>query len=139
VVVVTQTTAPVQRIDPHAWSAALGFDQAQVRPAPARLLTAAAQGSVDERGELLHEDDPAAQLALALANVEALLAAGGMDLGDVLRLTVHTVDVDAVLAHLDVLTERLAPAGATPPLTLLGVARLAVPGMLVALEVTAGR
>jgi enamine deaminase RidA (YjgF/YER057c/UK114 family) len=135
----TQTAAPVQRINPCAWSVALGFDLAQARPMPARLLSAGALGSVDEDGELLHEDDPAAQLALALVNVETVLAAGGMDLGDVLRLTVHAVDVDAVLASLDVLTERFALVGATPPVTLVGVARLALPGMLVQLEVTAGR
>ncbi|MGY1810728.1 RidA family protein [Blastococcus sp. SYSU D00669] len=135
----TQTTAPVERINPTPWSAAFGFDQAQVRPAPARVLTASGQGPVDERGELLHEDDPAAQLALALANVEEVLAAGGMSLADVLRLTVHAVDVDAVLANFDVLAERLARVGATPPMTLVGVARLALPGMLVELEVSAAR
>ena len=131
--------APFQRINPSPWSAAFGFDQAQLRPAPTRLLTAAGQGPVDETGTLLHEGDPAAQLALAVENVEAVLAAAGMDLADVLRLTVYAVDVDAVLAAFDVLTERLARVGATPPMTLVGVARLALPGMQVELDVTAGR
>ena len=135
----TATTAPVERINPTTWNAAFGFDQGQLRPAPARVLTLAGQGPVDESGALLHEGDPAAQLALALANVEAVLAAGGMDLADVLRLTIYAVDVDAVLAAYDVLGERLAAAGATPPMTLLGVTRLAIPGMAVELEVTAGR
>jgi enamine deaminase RidA (YjgF/YER057c/UK114 family) len=135
----TTTAAPVERINPTAWSAAFGFDQAQLRPTPARLLTASGQGPVDESGALLHEDDPAAQLALAVENVEALLAAAGMEWTDVLRLTVYTTDVDAVLAHFDVLAERLARVGATPPMTLVGVARLALPGMVVELEITAGR
>ncbi len=135
----TTTAAPVERINPTAWSAAFGFDQAQLRPAPARLLTASGQGPVDETGALLHEDDPAAQLALAVENVEALLAAAGMEWTDVLRLTVYTTDVDAILAHFDVLAERLARVGATPPMTLVGVARLALPGMVVELEITAGR
>ena len=65
--------------------------------------------------------------------------APGMGWADVLRLTVYAVDLDAVLAAWDVLAERLAAAGATPPMTLLGVARLAIPGMAVELEVTAGR
>ncbi|MGY1744819.1 RidA family protein [Blastococcus sp. SYSU D00695] len=135
----TAPPAPVERINPTGWSAALGFDQAQLRPAPARLLTLAGQGPVDDDGALLHEGDVAAQLALALANVESVLAAAGMDLTDVLRLTVHTTDVDAVLAAYDVLAERLAATGASPPTTLLGVCRLALPGMAVDLEVTAGR
>ncbi|TKJ30274.1 RidA family protein [Blastococcus sp. CCUG 61487] len=135
----TTSTVPLERINPSGWRAALGFDQAQLRPAPATLLTASGQGPVDEHGALLHEGDPAAQLALAVENVEALLAAAGMDLRDVLRLTVHAVDVDAVLASWDVLVERLARVGATPPMTLVGVTRLALPGMLVELEITAGR
>jgi enamine deaminase RidA (YjgF/YER057c/UK114 family) len=135
----TAPPAPVERINPTTWNAAFGFDQAQLRPAPAQLLILAGQGPVDADGALLHEGDVPAQLALALANVESVLAAGGMDLGDVLRLTVHATDVDAVLAAYDVLAERLAAAGATPPMTLLGVSRLAIPGMAVELEVTAGR
>jgi enamine deaminase RidA (YjgF/YER057c/UK114 family) len=135
----TTTAAPVERINPTPWSAAFGFDQAQLRPAPARLLTIAAQGPVDETGALLHEGDPAAQLALATANLEAVLAAAGLDLSDVLRLTVQATDVDAVLAAYDVLAERLGRVGATPPLTVVGVARLALPGMVVQLEATAGR
>lgn len=135
----TTTAAPVERINPTAWSAALGFDQAQLRPAPSRLLTVSGQGPVDESGALLHEGDPAAQLALAVANVETVLAAAGMDLSDVLRLTVHAVDVDAVLDAWEVLAERLARVGATPPTTLVGIARLALPGMVVGLDVTAGR
>ncbi|MGY1741911.1 MULTISPECIES: Rid family hydrolase [unclassified Blastococcus] len=133
----TATPALVERINPTTWNAAFGFDQGQLRPAPARLLTVAGQGPVDESGALLHEGDAAAQLALALANVEAVLAAGGMTWADVLRLTVYAVDLDAVLAAWEVLGERLA--GATPPMTLLGVSRLALPGMAVELEVTAGR
>ncbi|MGY1769860.1 RidA family protein [Blastococcus sp. SYSU D00813] len=133
----TATPAQLERINPTTWNAAFGFDQAQLRPVPARVLTLAGQGPVDESGALLHEGDAAAQLALAVANVEALLAAGGMDWTDVLRLTVYAVDLDAVLAAWDVLGERLGAA--TPPMTLLGVSRLAVPGMAVELEVTAGR
>ncbi|MGY2130366.1 RidA family protein [Blastococcus sp. SYSU DS0617] len=132
-------SAPVERINPVPWSAALGFDQAQLRPAPARLLSVAGQGPVDATGALLHEDDPAAQLALAVENLETVLAAAGLDLSDVLRLTVYATDVDAVLAHSDVLAERLARVGATPPMTLVGVVRLALPGMVVEIEATAGR
>ena len=135
----TATTARVERINPTPWSAAFGFDHGQLRPAPAQLLTVAGQGPVDAAGALLHEDDPAAQLALTVANVESVLAPAGMDWADVLRLTVYAVDVDAVLAAWDVLGERLAAAGATPPTTLLGVSRLAIPGMAVELQVTAGR
>lgn len=134
----TSPTAPVS-INPTTWNLPLGYDQAQLRRFPERLLTLAGQGSLDESGALLHEGDVTAQLALAMANVEALLGAGGMDLGDVLALTVHTTDVDAALAGYGAVLERLALAGATPPATLVGVTRLAVPGMAVEITVQAGR
>lgn len=126
-------------INPTTWNAGLRFDQAQLRPAPGQLLTVAGQGSLDADGQVLHAGDVTAQLALAMANVEDLLAAGGMDLRDVVRLTIYVTDVDAALAGYGAITERLDAVGATPPATLLEVRRLALPGMAVEIDVTAAR
>ena len=41
-------TTSLDRINTTAWNLPLGFDQAQLRPAPGRLLTLAGQGSLDE-------------------------------------------------------------------------------------------
>jgi enamine deaminase RidA (YjgF/YER057c/UK114 family) len=117
---------------------------ARLRPGAAAVRTHAAahprrQGSLDQSGALLHEGDVTAQLALAMANVETLLVAGGMDLRDVIALTIYTTDVDAALAGYGAITERLALVGATPPATLVGVTRLAIPGMAVEITVQAGR
>ena len=129
----------VTPVNPTDWAAAFGYDQGQLRPAPATVLTVAGQGPVDERGVLLHTGDVSAQLSLTMANLEAVLAAAGMDLADVLRLVVYTTDVDATLAAYDAITERLHRYSATPPATLLGVHRLALPGMAVEIDATAGR
>ncbi len=134
----TEVSAPV-RINPTTWNLGFHYDQAQVRPAPTRLLTVAGQGSIDEHGRLLHEGDVAAQMALAVAGVEDLLARGGMDLGDVTRLVVYVTDIDAALAAYGSLVERLVAAGATPPATIVEVRRLAIPGMAVEIDATAGR
>lgn len=133
-----EASSPI-RINPTVWSAGLRFDQAQLRAAPGRLLTVAGQGPIDADGQLLHVDDMCAQMALAMANVEELLAAGGMDLRDVTRLTVYVTDIDAALASYGAITERLDALGATPPTTLLEVSRLAIPGMAVEIDATAGR
>lgn len=127
------------RINPTTWNVGFHYDQAQLRPAPKWLLTVAGQGSITEDGALLHADDMAAQMALAVANVESLLAGGGMDLRDVTRLVVYVTDMDAALASYGALVERLAALGATPPATLVEVSRLAVPGMCVEIDATAGR
>ncbi|WP_375496586.1 RidA family protein [uncultured Jatrophihabitans sp.] len=56
-----------------------------------------------------------------------------------LSLTIYVTDMDAALVAYGVLTERLDAAGATPPATLVGVSRLAIPSMLVEITVTTGR
>ena len=127
------------RLNPTTWNTGFRFDQAQLRPAPSQLLTVAGQGSITTDGELLHAEDTTAQLALAMANVESLLAAGGMDLRDVTRLVVYVTDMDAALAGYGAITERLDAVGATPPATLLEVRRLAIPGMTVEIDATAAR
>jgi enamine deaminase RidA (YjgF/YER057c/UK114 family) len=127
------------RINPTVWNAGFRYDQAQLRPAPSRLRTVAGQGPIDADGQLLHVEDMYAQIALAMGGVEELLAAGGMDLRDVTRLTVYVTDIDAALAAYGAITERLDALGATPPTTLLEVSRLAIPGMAVEIDATAGR
>lgn len=132
----TRTITPVNPAGRSRW---FGSDHAQLRSAPAQILTVAGQGSVDEDGRLMHEGDVFAQLALAMSHVEAVLVAAGMDLRDVLRMTVYAVDVDAVLRSGTAIGERLAASGASPPTTLVGVTRLALPGMAVEIDVVAGR
>jgi enamine deaminase RidA (YjgF/YER057c/UK114 family) len=74
-----------------------------------------------------------AQLSLALDNLEAVLTAADMTLANLTRLTIQATDVDAALRHFDLLGQRLGPAGAAPPMTLLGTTRLALPGLMIEL------
>ena len=137
VVAVNSTTTAVTPVNPSTWSQALGYDQGQLRASPRAVLTVAAQGPLDSLGRLVHEDDPAAQLALALANLEGVLQGAGMVPADLAQLRVYTTDMDAALAVWDTLAERLAEVGARPPATLVEVSRLSVPGMTVAIEAIA--
>jgi len=41
------------------------------------------------------------------------------------------------MKHFDVIGARLGPANVTPPTTLLGVTRLAIPGLMIEIEATA--
>lgn len=134
------TTSPHPvRINPTTWNAAFAYDQGQLRTMPHRLLTIAGQGPVDEDGALLHVGDVTAQLALSMRNVETVLTAAELTLADVTRLTIYTTDIDATLAAYDAVVERLQLAGATPPASLIGVNRLAFPGMANEIEATAAR
>ena len=88
-------------------------------------------------GEPRHAGDLAAQLALSVDNLEAVLSEAGMSLANLVRLNVYTTDIDLLFPHYGVLASRLAAAAVAPTTTMLGVTRLAIPGQLVELEGTA--
>ena len=60
-----------------------------------------------------------------------------MTLGDVVRLTVYTTDMDAMMGCWEALAGRLGAAGVRPTSTLVGVTRLAFPELMVEIEATA--
>lgn len=99
-----------------------------------------AQAPLDDQGRLLHEDDLAAQLALAFHNLEDALGRLGRGACDLGRLRVRTCDAAALTEVLDVLTDRLAELGIRPTLVIeeVDATELVVPGLLVTIEPLAG-
>jgi enamine deaminase RidA (YjgF/YER057c/UK114 family) len=130
-------TAARQVINPWTWQDQFGFVQATVATAPQRVLFCAGQASADADGKVVHEGDLAAQLTQSLDNLETVLGQAGADLSHVVRLNYYTTDVDGLLGTWEMLAERLSKAGCRPTSTLLGVARLAFPEMLIEIEATA--
>jgi enamine deaminase RidA (YjgF/YER057c/UK114 family) len=124
-------------VNPWEWSVAFGFNQGELVEGGNKVLFCAGQTSVDAEGSPQHVGDMAAQLALSVDNLEAVLAGAGMTLANVVRLNVYTTDIDSFLEHSGVLVERGTPAGLSQVTTLLGVARLAFTELLVELEATA--
>jgi enamine deaminase RidA (YjgF/YER057c/UK114 family) len=129
----------VQRssINPWSWSVKLGFDQAQLIEGHRRQLVCSGQDAVDADGNPQHPGDMAAQLDLALDNLEAVLGAADMTLANVVRLNAYTTDFDELLKHWATLTDRFGDSGDRFATSLLGVSRLAAPQLLVLLEATA--
>jgi enamine deaminase RidA (YjgF/YER057c/UK114 family) len=122
-------------INPVSWSLKLGFDQAQVVEGHQRQLVCSGQDAVDADGAPQHPGDMGAQLEMSLDNLEAILAAADMTLANVVRLNVLTTDVDELFKHWGSLPQRF---GDTRFVTsVVGVARLAAPQLLVLLEATA--
>ncbi|MGW4116582.1 RidA family protein [Actinosynnema sp. NPDC004786] len=124
-------------VNPWPWSVELGYDQGQVVSGHTRTLYCAGQTATGGDGRPRHTGDLAAQLALSLDNLEAVLAGAGMSLANLVRLNVYTTDVDLLLRHYGVLASRLGAAGVAPATTMLGVSRLAIPALVVELEGTA--
>ena len=102
-----------------------------------RQLVCSGQDAVDADGQPQHPGDMAAQLDLALNNLEAVLAAGDMTLANIVRLNAYTTDVDELFKHWAGLKDRLGNSDARFATSVLGVTRLAAPQLLVLLEATA--
>jgi enamine deaminase RidA (YjgF/YER057c/UK114 family) len=124
-------------VNPWDWSIKLGYNQAEVIEGAARQLVCAGQTAVDGEGNPQHPGDMRAQIGLALDNLEAVVNAAGMNLGNITRLGVYATDVDEALKNFDLMGMRFGPHQVAPPMTLLGVTRLAIPGLLFEIEATA--
>ena len=124
-------------VNPVTWSVEMGFNQGEVVSGHTRTLYLSGQTAMGDDGRPRHDGDLAAQLALSIDNMEAVLDEADVSLANLVRLNVCTTDVDLLLRHYGVLAGRLGAAGVAPATTMLGVTRLAVPGQMVELEGTA--
>jgi enamine deaminase RidA (YjgF/YER057c/UK114 family) len=124
-------------VNPWSWSVDVGYNQGEVVSGQTRTLYCAGQTAMSGDGRPQHDGDMAAQVALSLDNLEAVLAGAGMSLANLVRLTVYTTDVDLFFEHYGLVASRLGAAGVAPATTLLGVGRLAVPALMVEIEGTA--
>lgn len=124
-------------VNPWDWSLKLGYNQAELIEGTARQLICAGQTAVDAHGTPQHAGDMRGQIGLALDNLEAVLGKADMGLRDVIRLVIYATDVDEALRNFDLLGMRFGAAQCAPPMTLVGVTRLAIPGLLFEIEATA--
>ncbi|GAA1579598.1 RidA family protein [Actinomadura kijaniata] len=106
-----------------------------------RLVFLAGQVARDAEGRPVGEGDLAAQVEQSYVNVATALAAVGGSFADVAKLTVYVVDwtPDKMPLLGEGVSRAAARLGIDPvkPITLLGVAALGEPDLLVEVEATA--
>lgn len=124
-------------INPWKWQDQYGFVQANEITGARRILYCAGQVAADDDGKPMHPGSMAAQIDKALDNIETVLKGAGLSLSDVVRLNYYTTDVAAFVQAGPALAERLGKTGCRPASTLLGVASLYHPDVLVEIEATA--
>jgi enamine deaminase RidA (YjgF/YER057c/UK114 family) len=124
-------------VNPWSWSLNVGYNQAEILEGITRQLHCAGQTAVDAEGNPQHPGDMRKQITLALDNLEAVLSAADMGLANITRLNVYTTDIDEAMKHFDLLGARFGPINAAPPMTLLGVTRLAILPLMFEIEATA--
>ena len=124
------------------WSKDLFTDLAVVVQGSTKTLYLSGVGSEDPEAtdastvRILGEGDFAEQTRIAFAKIVAVLAEHGATLNDVVRMTAYVTDSANIWTYFAVQGEALGDAP-RPPHTFLQVAALAVPQMLVEVEVTA--
>ena len=126
-----------RKVNPWDWQNQFAFSQGIEVTGASRVLYCAGQTSVDEQGHPLHVGDMRKQVERAFQNLETVVKAAGFTLANVTRLNYYTTDVDKFFESHDIVKARLSEAGCQPSGTLLGVARLAFPGLLIEIEATA--
>lgn len=124
-------------INPWTWQEALGFVHGNKVTGAESVLFLAGQTASDDDGHCLHVGDMEKQIEVVLDNIATILAQGGMDFSDVVRLNIYTVDMPGILAAHDHMTANLKARGCRHTGCLLGVTALASPGALMEMEVTA--
>ena len=124
-------------VNPWTWQDPLGFVQANEIRGAQRILLCAGQVSIDAQGKLVYPGDMAGQMRQVIDNLETVLTAAGFALTDIMRVTIYTTRVDEYLTHRQIVLDRLVGAGARFASTLIGVARLARPELVLEIEATA--
>jgi enamine deaminase RidA (YjgF/YER057c/UK114 family) len=124
-------------VNPWPWSLNFGYNQGETVIGETRTLYCSGQTAMSADGQPQHIGDMAAQVALSLDNLEAVLSEAGMSLANLVRLNVYTTDVDLLFQHYGILASRLGATGVAPTTTMLGVTRLAIPVLMVEFEGTA--
>ena len=124
-------------VNPWEWSKAFGFSQAVNLSNTAQVLLCSGQTAIGDDGAPPSISDMAEQVEAALRNLTTVLETNGMTMGDVVKLTVFTTDVDELLGAYGSATKFLGDN--LPAMTLIGVARLAYPELKVEIEATAAK
>ena len=130
-------------VNPTEWGLGFFMNQGEVVEGATRHLRCSGQVALvpDAEAEfglgVAHVGDIAGQMTAALASVDELLAEAGMDRSNIVFINFFTTDIDGFLEHYQVYAEWIAPSGIMPPQSLIGVARLVLPDLLVEIEVQA--
>jgi enamine deaminase RidA (YjgF/YER057c/UK114 family) len=125
----------IKPVNPWTWQDAFGYSQAVEVSGGGRTLFCAGQTSVDGNGNPLHARDMSKQILQALDNLETVLKKAGMTFDNVVRLNYYVTDIPAFLQASAQASARIG--GVKPPGTLLGVASLFHPDIVVEIEATA--
>lgn len=130
-------TGSITRLNPEALARPNGFSHVTIAPAD-RLVHISGQVAYDSSGKVVGVADLATQTRQVMMNLGTALASAGSGFSQVVKLTffVRDISVEAIATIRAVRSEFLDPA-ALPASTMVGVAGLALPDLLLEVEAVA--
>jgi 2-iminobutanoate/2-iminopropanoate deaminase len=132
-----ETEAPPPRVKQvfhlNGYEKDFGFSQAVLVD---KTLYVSGSVAADQNGRLVAPGDMAEQMRAAYTNIQHTLAANGADFDKVVKETIFTTDMDALLKASDVRFEYYGKER-LPATSWVQVQRLVDPGFLVQIEVVA--
>jgi 2-iminobutanoate/2-iminopropanoate deaminase len=124
-----------QQINPWTWQDQLGFSQAWRVDGPQTVVFLSGQAPISPQGDLVGEGDFEAQTRQVFENLRAVLDQSGAGLDSIVRVTVYVTDTGRLRDYARIKAEYIP--GPQPASTAIGVASLALPGMMIEVEATA--
>jgi enamine deaminase RidA (YjgF/YER057c/UK114 family) len=124
---------PPGLFDSSGW----GFHQIQISKGQ-RIVHFAGQAALDANAVIVGVGDFRMQMATCLSNMDLACRAAGVTRTDIASLRLYVVDhnADFTPVMIELLTDFFG-VDATPPATLVGVARLGMPDMIIEIEAVA--
>jgi 2-iminobutanoate/2-iminopropanoate deaminase len=126
-------------INPWTWQEQMGFDQAIEISKFDRMLVCSGQTSVDADGNIQHAGDMRGQAALVLKNIQTVLTSSGYSWQDVIQMRWYTTDLAQLSAAADIFEALLREEQVKAAQSIYVVTELAMPDLMLEIEVTAAR
>ena len=122
-------------VNPWTWQDRRGFTQAWRVEAPAAILFVSGQVPLDDDGDLVAPGDFDGQARRTFENLGRVLDEAGGTFGDIVKVTVYLTDMARLPDYGRIKAEYIR--GRPPASTAVGVTALAIPGLMIEVEVTA--
>jgi reactive intermediate/imine deaminase len=124
-----------RQVNPWSWQNQLGFAQAWRVDDPQSTIFLAGQAPISPEGQLTGEGDFEAQARQVFENLSTVLEHSGATLESIVKLTVYLTDMTKLRDYTRMKARFIE--GEQPASTAIGVASLALPGMMIEIDAIA--
>jgi 2-iminobutanoate/2-iminopropanoate deaminase len=124
-----------QQVNPWTWQDQLGFSQAWRVDGAQTVVFLSGQAPISAQGDLVGKGDFEAQTRQVFENLRSVLEQAGAGFDSIVKVTVYVTDTSRLRDYARVKAEYIP--GPQPASTAIGVASLALEGMMIEVEATA--